>query len=143
MNPITIYGRNSTGEKPNNLTVSRLWIGDARNWLKPVTLMMWASENNLKDALILTVNEEEFIPAIKRLIKEKETTIQLVGKSAEKNWSIVFRRPIKFGLKKNQNSALATIYADQDMNEEIDSISFNINYFIEGMSLLFPNGELK
>lgn len=160
INPVTIRGRNVLDTQPGNLTVGRLWIGvdtvsdsahrfnpevkRAARWEKPITLILWKDENDMKgvvgDKSHLVVEEEEFIPAIKRLKVEQDIVLKVWGKLTrlgDETASVVFRRSTQ------HSNMLVTIYTGEDNKTEAANVTLDFDKFIEGLGHLFPNGELS
>ena len=168
INPVTIRGRNVLNTKPGNLTVGRLWIGTDRvsdsahrfnpkakrqQWDKPITLVLWSQEHELQSVVnaksYLVVDEEEFIPAIKRLRAEKDIVLKVWGKLTrlgDETASIVFRRRWSAAYLQSgaqQDNMLVTIYTGEDNKTEAANVCLDFDKFIEGLGHLFPNGELE
>jgi len=159
INPVTIRGRNVLNTEPGNLTVGRLWIGmdsvpdsahrfdpkaKRMQWDKPITLILWSKEDELQSVVSakshLVVDEEEFIPAIKRLRAEEDIVLKIWGKLTrlgDETASIVFRRsPV-------HDNMLVTIYTGEDNKTQAANVTLDFDKFIEGLGHLFPNGELS
>jgi hypothetical protein len=160
INPVTIRGRNVLNTEPGNLTVGRLWIGvdtisdsahrfdpkvkRVARWEKPITLILWKNEHDMKgvagDKSHLVVEEEEFIPAIKRLKSESNIVLKVWGKLTrlgDETASVVFRRSTQHG------NMLVTIYTGEDNKTEAANVTLDFDKFVEGLGHLFPNGELS
>ena len=160
VNPVTIRGRNVLNTEPGNLTVGRLWIGvdtvsdsahrfnpevkRVARWEKPITLILWSDANDMQgvvaDKSHLVVEEEEFIPAIKRLRAEPNIVLKVWGKLTrlgDEVASVVFRRSTQ------HDNMLVTIYTGEDNKTEAANVTLHFDKFVEGLSHLFPNGELS
>lgn len=157
LNPVTIRGAASpefpTG--PKNLSVGRLWIGsdtipDAPHrfnmekkrgpqWDKPVTLILWRDESNMADAKGMIVDEEDFIPAVKRLKRQEDIVLKIWGKPhrrSEEKWSVVFRR------SPHNKTMLVSFYTGAEQ-AHAGSAALDFGKFTEGLGYLFPNGEIE
>jgi hypothetical protein len=156
INPVTIRGDASDeAPRPKNLTIGRLWIGNdtipdaprrfnlekkrGPQWEKPITLVIWRDNEGMKHAKGMMVDEEDFVPAVKRLQTQDEITLKLWGKPnrhSEEKWSVVFRR------SPHNKTMLVTFYPGVDMKTEAASAAIDFAKFIDGLGHLFPNGEL-
>jgi hypothetical protein len=87
----------------------------------------------------LVVDEEDFIPAVLQLKDNDEIVLKLVGaerRRADNDRCVVFRR------QPNQPTMLVSIYKSPDISKEGSSACLEFDKFLEGLSYLFPKGEL-
>lgn len=150
INPVTIRGQNVLHNEDRNLTIGRLWLGTSSvpdtahrfnmreqrvQWEKPISLAFWQNPN---EALGMVVNEEEFVPAVKRLQAQENIVLNIHGtatRGGDEHRVVTFRRS-------SQNPDMLVSMYDFSLSE-IGAVALDFAKFIDGLGHLFPNGELE
>lgn len=150
INPVTFTGKTVEHNLPRYLSVGRLGIGtdnlaDAAhkfnpkekriNWEKTMQFVIWDRPES--PLLFLVGNEDDFLPAIRRFLVQKDAIVQVQGPSFRTGSD---KRT--FVLRRRDGEVLATIYDGPDYSANQYSLAIDYEHFARGLNHLFPHGEL-